>query len=267
MTVGMGIFLASLVLGATALFSITKDRWNWPKIVGRIALGLVGLIAVGAALYSWNVMKEAREAATVKLAEQQERQARACIADDLPRMEKLARSIQAAIHDDMKLEDVKAVIDKFAGDTGQIFPPKERIKERVLIYKLASRCDSDFHLLVNVRADDQGAMRWLRIWAKSPPAGYLDGLHEELSTEFEQDRTWKALQASKAEANALAAQRSPSGKQHQIDTDPCAPNVSGDERIRRLAAFGKVRETGDKEYSAGGHRVVLFYDGSLMSCE
>lgn len=33
MTVGTGIFLASVVLGGVVLFIATKDRWNWKKII------------------------------------------------------------------------------------------------------------------------------------------------------------------------------------------------------------------------------------------
>jgi hypothetical protein len=40
MTIGAGIFLASLALGSNALFGITKDRWSWAKIIGRPALGI-----------------------------------------------------------------------------------------------------------------------------------------------------------------------------------------------------------------------------------
>jgi hypothetical protein len=147
---------------------------------------------------------------------------------------------------------------------------------RVLIYKLSTQCDSAFNLLVNVRADDQGALRWLHVWAKSPPAGYLEGLHREFSTEFEQDRARKALLASKSQMNALETQRLSSEKQHgssenqpRDDTDPCAPHLSGDERVKRLAALGKVRQTGEGEYSAADHRVVFYPDvnGRLLSCE
>jgi len=299
MTVGTGIFLASLVLGVIALFAITKDRWNWAKIIRSLAIASVGLIAIAVGgFYGWNAVKEANEATRVKLAQQQEAtrvklaeqqeaneaareklarqqeaRARMCIAGDLPRLENLARSIQGAVRGDMKLEDVKTVTDKLTGYDGQIVPPQNDIKERVLIYKLSTHCDSTFNLLVNVRANDQGALKSLHVWAKNSPIGYAEGLHSEFSTEFEQDRARKALLAQKSEMNALEAKRLPSEKQHRDlenqerdDTDPCAPHLANDERVKRLAAFGKVRQTGEGEYSAGGHRVV-FILGSLYSCE
>ena len=49
--------------------------------------------------------------------------------------------------------------------------------------------------------------------------------------------------------------------------DPCAPGISKSERLRRLAAFGNVRQTGQDDYSAGGHEIVFFsFDDSLLNC-
>lgn len=52
-----------------------------------------------------------------------------------------------------------------------------------------------------------------------------------------------------------------------VDTDPCAPHLWRDERLKRLATFGRVRETGMNTLQAGGHEVAFFGDGSLMNCE
>lgn len=49
--------------------------------------------------------------------------------------------------------------------------------------------------------------------------------------------------------------------------DHCAPNISKAERLKRLAQHGTVRETGTGEYSAAGHSVLFFYDGSLLNCQ
>jgi hypothetical protein len=50
--------------------------------------------------------------------------------------------------------------------------------------------------------------------------------------------------------------------------DHCAPNISKAERLKRLAQYGAVRETGTDEYSAADHSVTFFhYDGSLMNCQ
>ncbi len=55
MTIGTGIFLASIVLAVTALFATTRDRWNWAKGLKRISIGsaiLVGVLV--AAYFAWD---------------------------------------------------------------------------------------------------------------------------------------------------------------------------------------------------------------------
>lgn len=49
--------------------------------------------------------------------------------------------------------------------------------------------------------------------------------------------------------------------------DHCAPGISRQERLRRLAKHGQIRETGYGEYTAGIHSVNMMpYDGSLLHC-
>jgi hypothetical protein len=49
-------------------------------------------------------------------------------------------------------------------------------------------------------------------------------------------------------------------------TDHCAPSLSRAERLKRLAMFGTVRETGKDTYSAGGRSVMLGWDGGVIYC-
>ncbi len=52
MSLGIAIFLSSVILGIIILFISTKDRWNWKKIILWPALVLVGLsILLGAGYY------------------------------------------------------------------------------------------------------------------------------------------------------------------------------------------------------------------------
>lgn len=49
--------------------------------------------------------------------------------------------------------------------------------------------------------------------------------------------------------------------------DHCAPGLSKAERLKRLAQYGQLRETGTGSYAAGGRSVTFFeYDGSLLGC-
>jgi hypothetical protein len=51
-------------------------------------------------------------------------------------------------------------------------------------------------------------------------------------------------------------------------TDHCAPGISRAERLRRLAQYGEVRETGLHEFTADGHSVsFLPFGGDLLSCK
>ena len=49
--------------------------------------------------------------------------------------------------------------------------------------------------------------------------------------------------------------------------DHCAPSISKDERLKRLAQHGTVRETGKGSYSASGHSLFFSGDGSLLICQ
>lgn len=48
-------------------------------------------------------------------------------------------------------------------------------------------------------------------------------------------------------------------------SDHCAPGLSKAERLRRLAKHGTVRQVGDEDYKAGGHR-VLYSLAHLIDC-
>jgi hypothetical protein len=54
--------------------------------------------------------------------------------------------------------------------------------------------------------------------------------------------------------------------QAEAVADPCAPGLSRQERMKRLAQYGEVRETGKHDYTAGGHTVMFGYDGDLTYC-
>ena len=56
--------------------------------------------------------------------------------------------------------------------SAEIAPPKDNIRERILITTLRTKCASDFHFLINVRANADGIVMWYRAWPQSPPQGY-----------------------------------------------------------------------------------------------
>lgn len=49
MELGTGIFLSALVIAVVMLYSATKDRWKWRRLVKRTLLVILGLLLVGSA--------------------------------------------------------------------------------------------------------------------------------------------------------------------------------------------------------------------------
>jgi hypothetical protein len=58
MSVGLAIFLSSVVLSLVILYGITKDRWRWRRIARRgltlVTLVVLASVAVMGGLYFWN---------------------------------------------------------------------------------------------------------------------------------------------------------------------------------------------------------------------
>lgn len=40
MTLGTGLFLSALILSLVILYSVTRDRWNWRRLVFWVCLGM-----------------------------------------------------------------------------------------------------------------------------------------------------------------------------------------------------------------------------------
>lgn len=178
----------------------------------------------------------------------------------------------------MGLEAAKTAVDKLVNSLGRILPAKEDIRERVLIYDLHTTCDSPFRFVVNVRANANGVLQFIKLFAEDAPEGYADGLHPELSTDFRSVREARSLlaqiAASKAtrsknsEANAGARSIVSKGDAFGSDSDPCAPGLSKAERLRRLSGFGSVRQTAQGTFTAGPHEVMFSLDTTtLISCQ
>jgi hypothetical protein len=54
MSLGLGIFLSSLVLAVVILYGLTKDRWGWRLMLKRTALTFLVLAAIIGGVYFWN---------------------------------------------------------------------------------------------------------------------------------------------------------------------------------------------------------------------
>ncbi|MDO9485020.1 MAG: hypothetical protein Q7K25_03055 [Actinomycetota bacterium] len=79
--------------------------------------------------------------------------------------------------------------------------------------------------------------------------------------------TLKVETPKAAASPLLAAPAKPQRPPEDLtDADHCAPGISREERLRRLAAHGRVRETGLGEYTAGTRQVNILSSGQLLSC-
>jgi hypothetical protein len=117
-----------------------------------------------------------------------EEAARPCIADDITRMEGLASKTKAAITSDLTLEEAKDALSSITGQPGQIQIASDSIRERVLVSSIETKCDADFHFLINVREGVGKKLRWLRVAAQNPPVGYQSGIHGEFGSDFDEER-------------------------------------------------------------------------------
>src|SRR5713101_736683 len=202
--------------------------------------------------------------------------ARPCIADDLKRMEDLAWKAVSALNENMNLEMAQKAVEPVLGANGQVVVADDNIKEKVRAHRINTKCDSDFYLLINVRASEYGAVRWVAVWSQEPPTGYPSGRLEAFATDFE-DRRWRKVQQEakelaqkdKTRAKKRAAIRSiaskPDSRDDPIVNDHCGPGLSKNERLRRLASYGALRQTSEDTYTAGNHSVSFFL-GQLLSC-
>jgi hypothetical protein len=133
-----------------------------------------------------------------KLKKVKEDAARPCIASDLARMEALAKRAMVEIKPQFSLEDAQKALRPVLSYDGTILVPDDNIKERVLIYRIPTKCDSSFYFLINLRTAPDGTLRYYRTWAKDAPVGYKGEYHQELSKEFEEDRKGLARLEEKA---------------------------------------------------------------------
>lgn len=130
-------------------------------------------------------------------------------------------------------------------------------------------------LIVLNFADKDG----FKVFSKSIPLNTLstnlDSSGKPASLSFEDDQ-YMDLQtyASMAKLDvqwtidtAIPPSSTNAQSQSENKLDHCAPNLSKAERLRRLAQYGAVRQTGDGSYAVGYRSLTFFtIDNSLLNC-
>jgi hypothetical protein len=201
-----------------------------------------------------------------------ESRARPCIAEDLKRMEATALQARHKLNYNMTLEDAQKTLDSVLASKGEVAVADEDIKEKVIIYTIPTKCDSPFRLLLNVRVDQFGKLKWFGVWPVDAPQGYDEKATASFRADFYKEH-WEELQQQWAKERRAkqAVQRKPKRTdlittESTPSTDPCAPDLSRVERLARLASFGTVRQLSSDRYVAGNHSVWFFSGGTLLEC-
>jgi len=120
--------------------------------------------------------KEAQLEAAKRLREDN---ARACIADEIPRLEDALRKVKSTLRElyNQKIEDltinkaqevIQGLDNSYKIDVGI---PDDNFREKVLVFTVKPHCDSDFHYLINLRFDQTGLIRWFKVWSRVRPRG------------------------------------------------------------------------------------------------
>jgi hypothetical protein len=301
MTLGTGIFSSTvLVLLAIAIWQITA-RHKW-KLAGKIAAGFVAVCAaIGGGYYGWNYVHNlppppeplhvVTELGGVKLGMSPTDVTLALGKPDTadePTIDGAKTRINYT-YESPELSIAFYGPNKYATKAAIICTAEPSVKllgfdnfsnEKLILKRLGepdfTSIDSDglwkaisyakwktsFHLT-------KGFVAYKCILQ----SGFWAYKNELFSPEAQKAADQKAAAEAKriAEAQSTATQSTAqrgSWKNDPIvaNADPCAPDLSRRERLRRLAAFGVVQQTGSGSYTAAGRTVEFLYGGELRRC-
>jgi len=208
-----------------------------------------------------------KDLARLQKQQEKEKLARECIAVDIPRMENLIFEAKKLVNENSKLEDINEKLNNLLYPNNEFskytkpIPSSDNIKEFVLVYDIKTNCKSDFHFLINMRANENGKIRFFNVWAKTDPDGYPSGFSKNVSTDYDE------IRRKRNEQQKLVKEMN----QRSGDIDPCAPNLSQSARLSRLSRFGTVRQTSERSYVTSDSKGVshgLRYDifGNMQHC-
>lgn len=258
---------------------IIKGLIKWLAIIAAVIF-VIAMISIAYEKVDQNL--EDKKLKKLAIAHAKERD---CIGGDISRMEEAVRKLSSSIESEDKID---VVAKKFAGNNKDILAADDDITQKVLVYSVPTNCSSPFNLLVNIRADQDGNLLWFRVWSRNPPPelGYpqdlvakftvdYDALRKEnIAKKLAQKKQQEELQKKKLASEALNkqnssfnySQNSSSVLDSKLETDPCAPELSKQERLRRLALFGSVKQNSENSYSAANRTVMFGYTGRLIYC-
>jgi hypothetical protein len=211
-----------------------------------------------------------RNAAAEREREEAAAKIRPCLASDIVRMEQLVKQTQALITHSSTLAEIQPIIREFLKNQesnnvfnpfneAEIVPAEDDIKKRVLVFRIFSTCTgTQFTLLVNVTADPAGKLLKYGVWASNSPKGYKTGYIDDLAVDYVQQRE---------AANKAAARSNGTPPTSQVASDPCAPNLTPQQRLDRLKQYGPLKQTSERSFEAGWRSITFSsYGNQLLSC-
>ncbi len=188
--------------------------------------------------------------------EKREADARECISNDLPRMEAayvkifdaVEQEFQATLNDkdggDISSDQIEKILKATITDIFiQKVSSNDNIRQKVLVSTVRTKCNSDFHFLLNIRLDESGNVSWLRGWSETPPTGYKDPIVNSrgyLSYQAMQE----SARAKKAEAKKKADEEALKEKEKKIEAERLMQARS--EFLNKVAEVGSPGFTADQ---------------------
>ena len=183
-----------------------------------------------------------------------------CVENIIADMETQVRNITETTYTASSLEDFRS-----QWPSSKIMKKDADITQRVLVITVEAEdygCNnSSFYFLINVDETTSGDIRQFRVWARNPPNGYPEGYLSKFHIDMERIRN-----------DALKEKRQQENERKLITSNPCKPGLNKQQRLRLLADWGQIQQTGTEEYQAGtygaGFKLAYFSGtGRFWYCE
>lgn len=182
---------------------------------------------------------------------------RACLSEQIPAMENSIKEISNLIDPFSNVHEVKRQLKDKLNINFDLLIADDNIKNRVLVAAISTSCKSKFYYLINIRDNENKELTSFNVYAENPPQGYSTG----------QFNIIESLKKDFVEARIQKKQTLNNTKSANIE-DHCAPDLSHDERLRRLAKRGQIHESGLLTYTAGESKIEFTSSrsGSVYIC-
>jgi uncharacterized membrane protein YhaH (DUF805 family) len=233
--------------------SYSKWLKNWAL---TYTLGLVALVII---FFLATKVFETINQNKLKFEQSDDEDTRICLSEQIPATENAIKNISEIIDPFSNINDVKSKIKEKLNMDFQLVIAQDNIKNRVLVATVSTSCKSKFSFLINIRDNENKELTDFSVYAQNSPKGYSvgsNGYIDSLHKNFVNMRLSKIQNANPATINK--------DTNNSNQQDHCAPNLSRQERIARLAKHGTVRESGLWTFTAGGSRIE-FTDSTASS--